>query len=187
MSLLTIPPPLPSVLPFWTVTPEMATGPPVISKTRDVAPADEVAAWMMVSPDPAPLRARLVPIVSSMPRVRVYVPIGIFMVSPELAAAIASLNEQSASHTPSSVSAVLVTSRDAPWTAPAQAQRVARKIGSSNTDKIIDVFVTADIKGPPQVGVGNQQKWDTFVKERSGGNGSVVGLPEQVVVAFAAG
>ena len=36
-------------------------------------------------------------------------------------------------------------------------------------------------------GVGNQQKWDTFVKERSGGNGSVVGLPEQVVVAFAAG
>ena len=38
---------------------------------------------------------------------------------------------------------------------------------------------------PPTVG--NQQKWDTFVKERSGGNGSVVGLPEQVVVAFAAG
>ena len=35
--------------------------------------------------------------------------------------------------------------------------------------------------------VGNQQKWDTFVKERSGGNGSVVGLPEQVVVAFATG
>ena len=35
--------------------------------------------------------------------------------------------------------------------------------------------------------VGNQQKWDTFVKERSGGNGSVVGFPEQVVVAFAAG
>ena len=34
--------------------------------------------------------------------------------------------------------------------------------------------------------VGNQQKWDTFVKERSGGYGSVVGLPEQVVVAFAA-
>ena len=37
------------------------------------------------------------------------------------------------------------------------------------------------------IAVGNQQKWDTFVKERSGGNGSVVGLPEQVVVAFAAG
>ena len=35
--------------------------------------------------------------------------------------------------------------------------------------------------------VGNQRKWDTFVKERSGGYGSVVGLPEQVVVAFAAG
>ena len=35
--------------------------------------------------------------------------------------------------------------------------------------------------------VGNQQKWDTFVKERSGGNGNVAGLPEQVVAAFAAG
>ena len=35
--------------------------------------------------------------------------------------------------------------------------------------------------------VGNQQKWDTFVKERSGGNGGVVGLPEQAVVAFALG
>jgi len=35
-------------------------------------------------------------------------------------------------------------------------------------------------------GVGNQQKWDTFVKERSGGNGGVVGLPQQAVVAFAA-
>ena len=35
--------------------------------------------------------------------------------------------------------------------------------------------------------VGNQQKWDTFVKERSRGCGSVAGLPEQVVVAFAAG
>jgi hypothetical protein len=34
--------------------------------------------------------------------------------------------------------------------------------------------------------VGNQQKWDTFVKERSGGNGGVLGLPEQAVVAFAA-
>ena len=35
--------------------------------------------------------------------------------------------------------------------------------------------------------VGNQQKWDTFVKERSRGCDSVAGLPEQVVVAFAAG
>ena len=35
--------------------------------------------------------------------------------------------------------------------------------------------------------VGNQQKWDTFVKERSRGCGSVVGLPAQVVVALAAG
>ena len=34
--------------------------------------------------------------------------------------------------------------------------------------------------------VGNEQKSDTFVKERSSGYGSVVGLPEQVVVAFAA-
>jgi hypothetical protein len=37
------------------------------------------------------------------------------------------------------------------------------------------------------VGVGNQQKWHTFVNERLKGYGSVVGLPEQVVVAFAAG
>ena len=35
--------------------------------------------------------------------------------------------------------------------------------------------------------VGNQQKWGTFVKERSGGNGRVLGLPEQAVVAFALG
>ena len=35
--------------------------------------------------------------------------------------------------------------------------------------------------------VGNQQKWDTFVKERSGGNGRILGLPEQAVVAFALG
>ena len=35
--------------------------------------------------------------------------------------------------------------------------------------------------------VGNQQKWDTFVKERSGGKGRVLGLPEQAVVAFALG
>ena len=35
--------------------------------------------------------------------------------------------------------------------------------------------------------VGNQQKWDTFVKERSGGNGGVLGLPQQAVVAFALG
>ena len=34
--------------------------------------------------------------------------------------------------------------------------------------------------------VGNQQNWDTFVKERSGGNGRVLGLPEQAVVAFVA-
>ena len=34
--------------------------------------------------------------------------------------------------------------------------------------------------------VGNQQKWDTFVKERSGGDGRVLGLPEQAVVALAA-
>ena len=39
----------------------------------------------------------------------------------------------------------------------------------------------------PCVVVGNQQKWDAFVKERSRGYGSVVGLREQVVVAFAAG
>ena len=33
--------------------------------------------------------------------------------------------------------------------------------------------------------VGNQQKWDTFVKERSGGCGSIVGLAALPVVAFA--
>ena len=33
--------------------------------------------------------------------------------------------------------------------------------------------------------VGNQQKWDTFVNERSGGCGSVAGLPALPVVAFA--
>ena len=33
--------------------------------------------------------------------------------------------------------------------------------------------------------VGNQQKWDTFGKERSGGCGSIVGLPALPVVAFA--
>ena len=43
--------------------------------------------------------------------------------------------------------------------------------------------------GLPEIypGVGNQQKWDTFVKERSGGDGGVLGLPEQAVVAFALG
>ena len=42
--------------------------------------------------------------------------------------------------------------------------------------------------GPSEVvwRVGNEQKSDTFAKERSSGYGSVVGLPEQVVVAFAA-
>jgi len=33
--------------------------------------------------------------------------------------------------------------------------------------------------------VGNQQKWDTFGKERSGGCGSIVGHPALPVVAFA--
>jgi hypothetical protein len=40
---------------------------------------------------------------------------------------------------------------------------------------------------PKKNPVGNQQKWDTFFKERSGGNGRVLGLPEQAVVAFALG
>jgi len=39
----------------------------------------------------------------------------------------------------------------------------------------------------PSQGVGNQQKWDTSVKERSGGNGRALGLPEHAVVAFALG
>ena len=45
----------------------------------------------------------------------------------------------------------------------------------------------ADIAARDVMPVGNQQKWDTFVKERSGGNGRVLGLPEQAVVAFALG
>ena len=44
----------------------------------------------------------------------------------------------------------------------------------------------ADQSPPTGNSVGNQQKWDTFVKGRSGGNGRVLGLPEQAVVAFAA-
>ena len=66
---------------------------------------------------------------------------------------------------------------------------------SSNADTVMIMFTSEGRR--PEVEqrcrelvlatVGNQQKWDTFVKERSGGNGSVVGLPEQVVVAFAAG
>ena len=34
-------------------------------------------------------------------------------------------------------------------------------------------------------GVGNQQKWETFLEERSGGCGSVAGLPALPVVVFA--
>ena len=71
-----------------------------------------------------------------------------------------------------------------------------------SSDPYIESFDDADLSGLTQEvpavieraraewedePVDNQQKWDTFVKERSGGNGSVVGLPEQVVVAFAAG
>ena len=48
-------------------------------------------------------------------------------------------------------------------------------------------FPTPEFPPPEVPPVSNQQKWDTFVKERSRGYGSVVGLPEQVVVAFAAG
>ena len=36
-----------------------------------------------------------------------------------------------------------------------------------------------------QDAVGNQQKWDAFVKESSRGCGSIVGLPSLPVVAFA--
>ena len=48
-------------------------------------------------------------------------------------------------------------------------------------------FLTAGVRFGGTASVGNQQKWDTFVKERSGGNGRVLGLPEQAVVAFALG
>jgi len=59
---------------------------------------------------------------------------------------------------------------------------------------ITDPIWVSEIDHPDQPGkigvsicVGNQQKWDTLVKERSGRNGSVVGLPEQVVVALSSG
>ena len=52
-------------------------------------------------------------------------------------------------------------------------------IESSSSLSIIVFMVVTD--------VGSQQKWDTFVKERSGGDGGVLGLPEQAVVAFALG
>jgi len=47
-----------------------------------------------------------------------------------------------------------------------------------------DTALTVHLMAP---GVGNQRKWGTFVKERSGGYGTVAGLPEQVAAAFAAG
>ncbi len=50
-----------------------------------------------------------------------------------------------------------------------------------------DSVMDCDIIIRQQRFVGNQQKWDTLVKERSGRNGSVVGLPEQVVVALSSG
>ena len=70
---LRMPPPLPlPALPCRIVTSWMSTLPsPVIKKTREVATADEVAAWMMVSPEPAPVRVRSPVRVSWVPRVRV--------------------------------------------------------------------------------------------------------------------
>ena len=71
--LFQMPPPLPLALPCRMVTSEMPTvGPsPVIKNTLDVAEPDEVAAWMMVSPDPSPVMLRLVLMTSSVPRVSV--------------------------------------------------------------------------------------------------------------------
>ena len=42
----------------------------------------------------------------------------------------------------------------------------------------------ASAVGIPYKTVGNQQKWDTFVKERSRGCSSVTGLPALPVVAL---
>jgi hypothetical protein len=49
------------------------------------------------------------------------------------------------------------------------------------------VVCIAGDEGLFDIVVGNQQKCPTFVKERSGGDGGVLGLPEQAVVAFALG
>ena len=46
--------------------------------------------------------------------------------------------------------------------------------------KLLEVF----FKTHDPTTVGNQQKWDTFVKERSRGYGSIVGLPALPVVAL---
>ena len=61
------------------------------------------------------------------------------------------------------------------------AGEVARHLGLKH--RVVDVEFFKDLAWY----VGNQQKWDTFIKARSGGNGGVLGLPEQFVVAFALG
>jgi len=58
------------------------------------------------------------------------------------------------------------------------------QVGFESTTRCLDGSVKQI--ATTNMNVGNQQKWDTFVKERSGGNGGVVGLPQQAVVAFAA-
>ena len=47
------------------------------------------------------------------------------------------------------------------------------------------VYERALFSEPKKGSVGNQQKWDTFVKERSMGYGSVAGLSALPVVALA--
>ena len=61
----------------------------------------------------------------------------------------------------------------------AQKQGYPWAVGRTDRETLKTLGVTV------QSTVGNQQKWDTFVKERSGGCGSIVGLPALPVVAFA--
>ena len=60
---------LPLALPCRMVRSETATLLPLaILKTRDVASADDAAAWMMLSPEPTPVRVRFLLITSSVPK-----------------------------------------------------------------------------------------------------------------------
>ena len=61
----------------------------------------------------------------------------------------------------------------------AQKQGYPWAVGRTDRETLKTLGVTV------QSTVGNQQKWDTFVKERSRGCGSVAGLPGLPVVAFA--
>ena len=50
-------------------------------------------------------------------------------------------------------------------------------VGSPASDEAVRLAISLVPNLAGRRSVGNQQKWDTFVKERSGGNGGVLGLP----------